>query len=333
MGLWSWLRRRRADNFTVGPILEVRNVVPDVQAPNADLEPYLEQVSHSAAFHRLKHATNEDTAFDIATVIFNRTGHANNVTNDNMAPFVNGQATRLITKEATRAYEGREIIRLLWLRALKGELRSQIGHPTNRALPPLRAAPLQHLYNGYPRAENIACAVDWILGSSYTLNGGVSASDKLNLTQAMYRIIASKNDILTIDAMDSLSWAIGRTNFATRPLDAVTNAPNYGGTTLGRFLQADALSKARMMDVNIAGDPAYWTDVAAFMLVSIIRAQPYPDGNHRIASAYFASILIKNRMPFVLPNYSWIDAMRNNPFPPEVAANAVWSPPKKPWGK
>ncbi len=164
-------------------------------------------------------------------------------------------------------------------------------------------------------SEKVATAADWITRSSVTLRGNESHPVREGIRRTIHATVSQKLDLFNVETIDSFNAAAGERMPARTAFNCKFD-PRHGGTLLGRWLQSEAIRRCTYMDTNVASNPLYWIDIAAFLMICHIMAQPYPDGNHRTAFMLYVCILLQKNMPLILPDYPWIDNRRLNPPAP-----------------
>jgi hypothetical protein len=287
---------------------------------------YLAAVKQQWYFTRFSHITDVACAETLAYKIFIGISdiHASpraELTKDNLKQFLDGESKITFNKEYNKAYEGLDVIRLIFLRALKGEFRKELALPANRAtLNPAGGMALKP----FMLAADIACAVDWITGNSGSINNNQQQNVSADLRALMHDIIGNQRDLFDVTTINRIDGVTGDKDFIDRPAYNVSSEAAYGGIVIGRFMQKDVIKKARLMKQNVASNPAFWLDLACLMMVGHIRAQPYPDGNHRVACTLYACILLQKGRPFIAPNYKWMHQLRMDPFSDAVLNNGSW---------
>ncbi|MFQ1700030.1 hypothetical protein ACJ5NV_05490 [Loktanella agnita] len=76
----------------------------------------------------------------------------------------------------------------------------------------------------------------------------------------------------------------------------------YCSTGGGRAMQDAMEVLSQGFAVKACSGANMWDDLACFLLGAHIRAQPYSDGNKRVARALYAAALLKGDRPFCVPN-------------------------------
>lgn len=299
------LRERTTPRFQS---VNIRNV-------SIPFDDYLTQQSQTAAYMELVAATDTETAKEVAYRIYigikdaESSAYREDLSRANLQNFIQIH-DHYYRREAQKAEASKEAIDQMFLLALQGTLRRQIIDPRNQA--ELNwggglAVPEGSL------AYEISTAVDWATGSSATLRDARNNDVRVQLRTLMHDYVSNRRDLFDADVIDGIDECTGKKGFVQRPLFEVGGEAEYGGTVMGRHLQDYVIYLGESLRHKGLANPLHWIDVAAFMMVGHIRAQAYPDANHRLSSILYACILLQNGQRFVAPNYTWMHRLRTRP--------------------
>ncbi|MGK2231228.1 MAG: hypothetical protein ACI92O_000386 [Colwellia sp.] len=313
-----------SDNNVVGGPIFTTSVL---RKTNVHFVEYLNKLRQEYYFISYRKLTDVTCAETLARVIFDgktdpRQAPRQEVTRDNLEDFIAVESKGLFNIENKKAYNSLEIIRLIFLRALKGGLRKELENPANLAtLNPAGGLALKP----FMISAHIAAAVDWITRSSSGIRNNTQPDVRADLRELMQKIIDNEEDLFDVTTIDKIDGVTGYKIQLDRPAYTVLQSGTpFGGVVLGRFLQRNVIYRAGFLKKDAKINPAVWQDIACLMMIGHIRAQPYPDGNHRVASTLYACILLQNGRPFIAPNHDWVLRTRMTPITDAVLNNGNW---------
>jgi hypothetical protein len=324
MGVFDIFRKKKKNRrYSFGPddfgeiemAQETRYEQVKIRKISVPFEQYLSDIRRTGGFLNLARASDAETAADCAfrTYLgisdFKSMTIRQELTPESLPDMVRFHSN-ILDREARKVCNSKVKIDQMFLLALQGTLHRKIADETQRAtLNPSGGLAL----DPDSIAGEVATAVDWCTGSSATLMNPRNEDVRIPLRELVHDYVANNRDLFNVDNIDKIDTMTGHKDFVQRPILDVGSEAEYGGTASGRYLQEYVIELAMGLRAGAQAQRERWYDIACFMMVGHIRAQAYPDANHRLSSVLYACIVLQKNLPFAAPNYDLMHKIRTRP--------------------
>lgn len=156
--------------------------------------------------------------------------------------------------------------------------------------------------------EDLPRAVNWVLKSSMTINKEpVHGQTWSTLSQMMGRIIQDPGrSLFSMGTLNDLNASAGQKMQTDRLSSSLETF--YGTSYMGEMMLPRVLRMGREWATPqlLTGTPAAVDDLASFLMLGVILAHGFGDGNGRTARALYACTLLRHGRPFIPPAYAWV---------------------------